>query len=119
MKEFQSVFRNELEEYLKSIRVLSMRTPCGYTRVLLSFDSSLAEEIQMPFSEAAVNRWIRDPPDKRRQNGQRQGSYLVNSWYLGSKGCVFLLPDCPKTSDSYAIYLFRRGNTILLAADSW
>ena len=75
MKEFQSVFKNELEEYLK----INQGTVSGDTlrntrRVLLSFDSSLEEENTNVISEAAVNRWIRgNPPDKRSQNGQRQG----------------------------------------------
>ena len=61
MKEFQSVFKNELEEYLK----INQGTVSGDTlrntrRVLLSFDSSLEEENTNVISEAAVNRWIRE-----------------------------------------------------------
>ena len=69
MKEFQSVFRNELEEYLKINQgTVNEDTLRNTRRVLLSFDSSLAEENTNVISEAAVN-----PPDKRSQNGQRQG----------------------------------------------
>ena len=72
MKEFQSVFRNELEEYLKINQgTVNEDTLRNTRRVLLSFDSSLAEENTNVISEAAVNQ--RNPPDKRSQNGQRQG----------------------------------------------
>ena len=61
MKEFQSVFRNELEEYLKINQgTVNEDTLRNTRRVLLSFDSSLAEENTNVISEAAVNRWIRD-----------------------------------------------------------
>lgn len=75
MKEFQSVFRNELEEYLKINQgTVNEDTLRNTRRVLLSFDSSLAEENTNVISEAAVNRMDqRNPPDKRSQNGQRQG----------------------------------------------
>ena len=75
MKEFQSVFRNELEEYLKINQgIVNEDTLRNTRRVLLSFDSSLAEENTNVISEAAVNRWIREiRQTKRSQNGQRQG----------------------------------------------
>ena len=55
MKEFQSVFRNELEEYLKINQgTVNEDTLRNTRRVLLSFDSSLAEENTNVISEAAV-----------------------------------------------------------------
>ena len=60
MKEFQSVFRNELEEYLKINQGnVNEDTLRNTRRGLLSFDSSLAEENTNVISEAAENRWIR------------------------------------------------------------
>ena len=115
MKEFQSVFRNELEEYLKINQgIVNEDTLRNTRRVLLSFDSSLAEENTNVISEAAVNRWIREI---RQTNAAKTVSDKVSYLrkflrYLQYKGYRVFMPDCPKTSDSYVpIYLFRRGNT--------
>ena len=60
MKEFQSVFKNELEEYLKiSLSTVNGDTLRNTRRVLLSFASSPEEENANVISEVAVNRWNR------------------------------------------------------------
>ena len=112
MKEFQSVFKNELEEYLK----INQGTVNGDTlrntrRVLLSFDSSLAEENTNVISEAAVNRWIREI---RQTNAAKTVSDKVSYLrkflrYLQYKGYRVFMPGCPKTSDSYVPYIFSDG----------
>ena len=124
MKEFQSVFKNELEEYLK----INQATVNGDTlrntrRVLLSFDLSLTEENTNVISEAAVNRWIREI---RQTNAAKTVSDKVSYLrkflrYLQYKGYRVFMPGCPKTSDSYVPYIFSDGEIqILLAcADSW
>ena len=109
MKEFQSVFRNELEEYLKINQgTVNEDTLRNTRRVLLSFDSSLAEENTNVISEAAVNRWIREI---RQTNAAKtvsdKVSYLRNSCGISSiKVTVFLCRTAPKTSDSYVPYIF-------------
>ena len=124
MKEFQSVFRNELEEYLKINQgTVNEDTLRNTRRVLLSFDSSLAEENTNVISEAAVNRWIREI---RQTNAAKTVSDKVSYLrkflrYLQYKGYRVFMPDCPKTSDSYVPYIFSDEEIqILLArADSW
>ena len=109
MKEFQSVFRNELEEYLKINQgTVNEDTLRNTRRVLLSFDSSLAEENTNVISEAAVNRWIREI---RQTNAAKTVSDKVSYLrkflrYLQYKGYRVFMPDCPKTSDSYVPYIF-------------
>ena len=104
MKEFQSVFRNELEEYLKINQgTVNEDTLRNTRRVLLSFDSSLAEENTNVISEAAVNRWIREI---RQTNAAKTVSDKISYLrkflrYLQYKGYRVFMPDCPKTSDSY------------------
>ena len=124
MKEFQSVFRNELEEYLKINQgTVNEDTLRNTRRVLLSFDSSLAEENTNVISEAAVNRWIREI---RQTNAAKTVSDKVSYLrkflrYLQYKGYRVFMPDCPKTSDSYVPSIFSDEEIqILLArADSW
>ena len=124
MKEFQSVFKNELEEYLKINQGTVNRDTLRNTRrVLLSFDLSLAEENTNVISEAAVNRWIREI---RQTNAAKTVSDKVSYLrkflrYLQYKGYRVFMPGCPKTSDSYVPYIFSDGEIqILLAcADSW
>ena len=108
MKEFQSVFRNELEEYLKINQgTVNEDTLRNTRRVLLSFDSSLAEENTNVISEAAVNRWIREI---RQTNAAKTVSdkvsylrkFMRSLQYAGLPQNIRQL--CP-------IYLFRRGNT--------
>ena len=100
MKEFQSVFRNELEEYLKINQgTVNEDTLRNTRRVLLSFDSSLAEENTNVISEAAVNRWIREI---RQTNAAKTVSDKVSYLrkflrYLQYKGYRVFMPDCPKT----------------------
>ena len=124
MKEFQSVFKNELEEYLKiSQGTVNRDTLQNTRRVLLSFDSSLAEENANVISESAVNRWIR----KIRQiNAAKTVSDKVSYLrkflrYLQYKGYCVFMPDCPKTADSYIPYIFsdEEIQTLLASADSW
>ena len=99
MKEFQSVFRNELEEYLKINQgTVNEDTLRNTRRVLLSFDSSLAEENTNVISEAAVNRWIREI---RQTNAAKTVSDKVSYLrkflrYLQYKGYRVFMPDCPK-----------------------
>lgn len=124
MKEFQSIFKNELEEYLK----ISQSTVNGDTlrntrRVLLSFDLSLAKENINVISEAAVNRWI---GSIRQTNAAKTVSDKVSYLrkflrYLQYKGYFAFMPDCPKTSDSYIPYIFsdEEIQTLLACADSW
>ena len=75
------------------------------------------------FSEAAVNRWIREI---RQTNAAKTVSDKVSYLrkflrYLQYKGYRVFMPGCPKTSDSYVPYIFSDGEIqILLAcADSW
>lgn len=75
MKEFQSIFKNELAEYIEiSQGTISKDTLRNTHRVLLSFDSLLAGENAKEISETFINQWIRGAPSgKRPKNGQRQG----------------------------------------------
>ena len=124
MKEFQSVFRNELEEYLKINQgTVNEDTLRNTRRVLLSFDSSLAEENTNVISEAAVNRWIREI---RQTNAAKTVSDKVSYLrkflrYLQYKGYRVFYAGLPQNIRQLCpIYLFRRGNTNPSArADSW
>ena len=119
MKEFQSVFRNELEEYLKINQgTVNEDTLRNTRRVLLSFDSSLTEENTNVISEAAVNRWIREI---RQTNAAKTVSDKVSYLrkflrYLQYKGYRVFMPDCPKTSDSYVPYIFSDEEIQILLA---
>lgn len=124
MKEFQSVFKNELEEYLKINQgTVNEDTLRNTRRVLLSFDLSLAEENTNVISEAAVNRWIREI---RQTNAAKTVSDKVSYLrkflrYLQYKGYRVFMPGCPKTSDSYVPYIFsdEEIQILLACADSW
>lgn len=60
MKEFQSIFKNELAEYIEiSQGTISKDTLRNTHRVLLSFDSLLAGENAKEISETFINQWIR------------------------------------------------------------
>lgn len=61
MKEFQSIFKNELAEYLETSKgTISKATLRNTHRVLLSFDSLLAGENAREISETLINQWIRE-----------------------------------------------------------
>ena len=95
MKEFQSVFRNELEEYLKINQgTVNEDTLRNTRRVLLSFDSSLAEENTNVISEAAVNRWIREI---RQTNAAKQlGRQTYRPENLSDRhGVLYAAADAP------------------------
>lgn len=124
MKEFQSIFKNELAEYLEiSQGTISEDTLRNTRRVLLSFDSLMAEENSSEISEALINQWIRG---LHRVNAPKTVSDKVSYLrkflrYLRYKGYLVFMPDCPKTSDSYVPYIFsdEEIHTLLDSADHW
>lgn len=124
MTEFQSVFKHELAEYLEisqgAVSTDTLRSTC---RILLSFDSLLAEENAGKISETAINHWI---GELRQINAPKTVSDKVSCLrkflrYLQYKGHNVFMPACPKTSDSYVPYIFSDGEiqTLLSCADSW
>lgn len=124
MKAFQSVFKDELTQYLEISRgTVSEETLRNTRRVLLSFDSMLAEENMDVISEAAVNRWIKVIHQVNApKTVSDKVSYLRKFLrYLQFKGHSVFMPDCPKTSDSYVPYIFsdEEIQTLLAGADNW
>lgn len=99
MKAFQSVFKDELTQYLEISRgTVSEETLRNTRRVLLSFDSMLAEENMDVISEAAVNRWIKVIHQVNApKTVSDKVSYLRKFLrYLQFKGHSVFMPDCPK-----------------------
>lgn len=124
MKEFQSIFKNELAEYLEiSQGTIGEDTLRNTRRVLLSFDSLMAGENSREISEALINRWIRELHHANApKTVSDKVSYLRKFLrYLRYKGHRVFMPGCPKTSDSYVPYIFSGDEiqTLLAAADSW
>lgn len=124
MKEFQCIFKDEFAEYLE----ISRGSICDGTlrstrRVLLSFDSLLAEENAREISETSVNQWIRQlHQENAPKTVSDKVSYLRKFLrYLRYKGYSVFMPDCPKTSDSYVPYIFSDGEIqiLLASADNW
>ena len=124
MTAFQSVFKQELAEYLEISRgTVSDDTLRSTHRALRSFDLLLAEENAGKISEASINRWIRE---LQQVNAPKTVSDKVSCLrkflrYLQYKGHSVFMPACPKTSDSYVPYIFSDGEiqTLLSCADSW
>lgn len=124
MTAFQSVFKQELAEYLDISRgTVSDDTLRSTHRTLRSFDLLLAEENVGKISEASINRWIRE---LQQVNAPKTVSDKVSCLrkflrYLQYKGHSVFMPACPKTSDSYVPYIFSDGEiqTLLSCADSW
>lgn len=124
MKEFKSVFKNELTEYLEiSKGTISEDTLRNTHRVLLSFDSLLVGENAREISETLINKWIRE---LRQANAPKTVSDKVSYLrkflrYLRYKGYGVFMPDCPKTTDSYVPYIFSNEEiqTLLENADTW
>lgn len=124
MKEFQSIFKNELVEYLEiSKGTISKDTLQNTHRVLLSFDSLLAGENAREISETFINQWIRGLHQANApKTVSDKVSYLRKFLrYLRYKGHDVFMPDCPKTSDSYVPYIFsdEEIHTLLVSADNW
>jgi len=110
MNEFKSIFKNELAEYLAiSQGTISDGTLQNTRRILLSFDSLLAEENAGGISERTVNRWIGGLLQTNApKTVSDKVSYLRKFLrYLQYEGYSVFMPDCPKTSDSYVPYIFR------------
>ena len=124
MNEFKSVFKNELTEYLAiSQGTISDGTLQNTRRILLSFDSLLAEENAGGISEKTVNRWIGGLLQTNApKTVSDKVSYLRKFLrYLQYEGYSVFMPDCPKTSDSYVPYIFsdEEIQMLLASADSW
>lgn len=124
MNEFKSIFKNELAEYLAiSQGTISDGTLQNTRRILLSFDSLLAEENTGEISERTVNRWIgRLLQTNAPKTVSDKVSYLRKFLrYLQYEGYSVFMPDCPKTSDSYVPYIFsdEEIQMLLASADSW
>ena len=124
MNEFKSIFKNELAEYLAiSQGTISDGTLQNTRRILLSFDSLLAEENTDEISERTVNRWIgRLLQTNAPKTVSDKVSYLRKFLrYLQYEGYSVFMPDCPKTSDSYVPYIFsdEEIQMLLASADSW
>ena len=124
MNEFKSIFKNELAEYLAiSQGTISDGTLQNTRRILLSFDSLLAEENTGEISERTVNRWIgRFLQTNAPKTVSDKVSYLRKFLrYLQYEGYSVFMPDCPKTSDSYVPYIFsdEEIQMLLASADSW
>ena len=124
MKEFQSIFKNELAEYLETCKGTIGEAAFRNThRVLLSFDSLLAGENAGEISETLINQWIRGLHQVNApKTVSDKVSYLRKFLrYLRYKGYRVFMPDCPKTSDSYVPYIFsdEEIHTLLESADSW
>lgn len=109
MTEFQSFFKQELTEYLEiSQGAISDDTLRSTRRILLSFDSLLAEENADRISESAINHWIRKLQQiNAPKTVSDKVSYLRKFLrYLRYKGHNVFMPDCPKTPDNYVPYIF-------------
>ena len=124
MKEFQSIFKNELVEYLETCKGTIGKAAFRNTRrVLLSFDSLLAGENAREISETLINQWIRELHQTNApKTVSDKVSYLRKFLrYLRYKGYCVFMPDCPKTSDSYIPYIFsdEEIHTLLESADNW
>ena len=124
MKEFQSIFKNELAEYIEiSQGTISKDTLRNTHRVLLSFDSLLAGENAKEISETFINQWIRALHQANApKTVSDKVSYLRKFLrYLRYEGYCVFMPDCPKTSDSYVPYIFSDDEiqTLLEGADKW
>lgn len=124
MNEFKSIFKNELSEYLTiSQGTISDDTLQNTRRILLSFDSLLAEENTGEISERTVNRWIGGLLQTNApKTVSDKVSYLRKFLrYLQYGGYSVFMPDCPKTSDSYVPYIFsdEEIQMLLASADSW
>ena len=124
MNEFKSVFKNELTEYLAiSQGTISDGTLQNTRRILLSFDSLLAEENAGGISEKTVNHWIGGLLQTNApKTVSDKVSYLRKFLrYLQYEGYSVFMPDCPKTSDSYVPYIFsdEEIQMLLASADSW
>ena len=124
MTEFQTVFKQELAEYLEiSQGTISDDTLRSTRRILLSFDSLLAEENANRISESAINHWIRKLQQiNAPKTVSDKVSYLRKFLrYLQYKGYNVFMPGCPKTPDNYVPYIFSDGEiqTLLSCADSW
>ena len=124
MKEFQSIFKNELAEYLETCKGTIGEAAFRNThRVLLSFDSLLAGENAGEISETLINQWIRGLHQTNApKTVSDKVSYLRTFLrYLRYKGYRVFMPDCPKTSDSYVPYIFsdEEIHTLLEGADNW
>lgn len=124
MKEFQSIFKDELAEYLEVCKgTIGEATFRNTHRILLSFDSLLAQEKSKEISETLTNQWIRE---LRLTNSPKTVSDKVSYLrkflrYLRYKGYCVFMPDCPKTSDNYVPHVFsdEEIHTLLESADNW
>ena len=124
MKEFQSIFKDELAEYLEACNGTIGEAAFRNThRVLLSFDSLLAGENAEEISETLINQWIRGlRPTNSPKTVSDKVSYLRKFLrHLRYKGYCVFMPDCPKTSDNYVPYIFsdEEIHTLLESADNW
>lgn len=124
MKESQSIFKDELAEYLETCKGTIGEAAFRNThRVLLSFDSLLAEENAKEISETLINQWIRELHQTNApKTVSDKVSYLRKFLrYLRYKGYCVFMPDCPKISDSYIPYIFsdEEIHTLLESADNW
>nr|WP_300858471.1 tyrosine-type recombinase/integrase [uncultured Acetatifactor sp.] len=124
MTEFQSVFKQELAEYLEiSQGTISDDTLRSTRRILLSFDSLLVEENAGRITETAINHWIKGLQQiNAPKTISDKISYLRKFLRcLQYKGYNVFMPACLKTSDSYVPYIFSDGEiqTLLSCADSW
>ncbi len=124
MSGFKSIFKNELEEYLTISRgAISDSTLRNTRRILLSFDSLLAEENASGITEKTVSRWI---GGLIQTNAPKTVSDKVSCLrkflrHLRYKGCSVFMPGCPKTPHSYIPYIFsdEEIQTLLASADNW
>lgn len=124
MNGFKSIFKNELEEYLAASRgTVSDNTLSNTRRILLSFDSLLAEEDASVITERTVSRWIsRLIQTNAPKTVSDKVSYLRKFLrYLRYKGYSVFMPDCPKSPDSYVPYIFSdlEIQMLLTSADKW
>ena len=124
MKEFQSIFKNDLADYLETNQGTISKDTLRNTRsVLFTFDSLLAKENAKEISETIVNQWIRGLHQVNApKTVSDKVSYLRKFLrYLQYKGYVVFMPDCPKTSDSYIPYIFSKEEIqiLLASADKW
>lgn len=111
MKEFRSIFKQDFADYIETNQgTISNDTLRNTRSVLLTFDSLLAKENTGEISEAIVNQWIKRLHQVNApKTVSDKVSYLRKFLrYLQYKGYVVFMPDCPKTSDSYMPYVFRR-----------
>lgn len=124
MKEFQSIFKDELAEYLEACKgTIGEATFRNTRRVLLSFDALLAVANAREISETLINQWIKELHQTNApKTVSDKVSYLRKFLrYLRYKGYCVFMPDCPKTSDNYVPYIFsdEEIHTLLESADNW